>query len=295
MKNILNKLSDKKILITGANGYIGNQIKSVLNKNNIYPKTSSGDLSYKKVWKKNLEKETDIIFHLAAAEGKDKDISMNSKSVLALLEVCVEMEIKPKIIFASSTNVFGLTDKRVINEKVKSLPLSEFSAHKILGENYLKQFYKKYKIPSIILRIPNIYGPSSIKKNYYKSVINKVTAHSIKKKNLKLFNNRNFLRDFLYIDDVVNAFLICSLINKKFYDAKFYILSSQEKTTILDVWKIILNKTNNKNLTIDNKNLLSPMEYRNFTADSSKFRSLTNWNSKTKISKGIDLTIDFLK
>ena len=278
MKNILNKLSDKKILITGANGYIGNQIKSVLNKNNIYPKTSSGDLSYKKVWKKNLEKETDIIFHLAAAEGKDKDISMNSKSVLALLEVCVEMEIKPKIIFASSTNVFGLTDKRVINEKVKSLPLSEFSAHKILGENYLKQFYKKYKIPSIILRIPNIYGPSSIKK-----------------KNLKLFNNRNFLRDFLYIDDVVNAFLICSLINKKFYDAKFYILSSQEKTTILDVWKIILNKTNNKNLTIDNKNLLSPMEYRNFTADSSKFRSLTNWNSKTKISKGIDLTIDFLK
>ena len=89
--------------------------------------------------------------------------------------------------------------------------------------------------------------------------------------------------------------MICSLINKKFYDAKFYILSSQEKTTILDVWKIILNKTNNKNLTIDNKNLLSPMEYRNFTADSSKFRSLTNWNSKTKISKGIDLTIDFLK
>ena len=77
----------------------------------------------------------------------------------------LKWKLKLKIIFASSTNVFGLTDKRVINEKVKSLPLSEFSAHKILGENYLKQFYKKYKIPSIILRIPNIYGPSSKKKS----------------------------------------------------------------------------------------------------------------------------------
>jgi UDP-glucose 4-epimerase len=295
MKNILNKLSDKKILITGSNGYIGNQIKIALNENKINPKCSTGDLSFKEIWKENLDKKTDIIFHLAAAEGKDKDISMNSKSVLSLLETCVEMNIKPIIIYASSTNVFGLTNKRVINEKVGSLPLSEYSAHKILGENYLKQFYRKYHIPSIILRIPNIYGPTSMKKNFNKSIINRVVANSIKKKNLKLFDNRNCLRDFLYIDDAVSAFLISSLLDKKSYDASFYILSSQEKTTIQDVWKIIQNKTNNKNLTIDDKNLLSPMEYRNFTADSSKFRELTNWKSKISLNKGIDSTISFLK
>jgi nucleoside-diphosphate-sugar epimerase len=295
MKNILDKYSNKKILITGANGYIGNQLKTFFNKNKIYPNCSIGDLSNKEIWKINLDKEVDIIFHLAAAEGENKDISMNSKSILALLEACVEKNIKPKIIYASSTNTFGLTNARVVNEKTKSFPLSEYSAHKILGENYLKQFHKKYKIPSIILRIPNIYGPSAMKKNFNKSIINKVVAQSLKKKNLKLFNNRSCLRDFLYIDDVINAFVLCSKLDNKFFNGNFYVLSSKEKTTIKDVWKIIQNKTNNKNLTIDDKNLLSPMEYRNFSADSSKFRKLTRWKSKTKLDRGIDLIINYLK
>ena len=134
-----------------------------------------------------------------------------------------------------------------------------------------------------------------MKKNFNKSIINRVVANSIKKKNLKLFDNRNCLRDFLYIDDAVSAFLISSLLDKKSFDASFYILSSQEKTTIQDAWKVIQNKTNNKNLTIDDKNLLSPMEYRNFTADSSKFRELTNWKSKISLNKGIESTINFLK
>lgn len=295
MKNILNKFLDQKILITGANGYIGNELKIFFNENKIYPKCSTGDLSNKEIWKKNLDRDIDIIFHLAAAEGKNKNISMNSRSVLALLEVCIEKNIRPKIIYASSSNLFGLTNSKVVNENSKSLPLSEYSASKFLGENYLKQFHRKYKIPSIILRIPNIYGPSSIKKNFKKSVINKVVSQSIKKKELLLFNNRNCLRDFLYIDDVVKAFVISSLMDKKLFNGNFYLLSSKEKTTIHDTWKIIQNKTNNDNLTIDDNNILSPMEYRDFTADSSRFRALTGWESKIKLNEGIDLIINYLK
>ena len=294
MNSTLNKFYNEEILLTGSSGYIGNQLKIFLNKNNISTKCSVGDLSNKEIWRKNLDQKIDTIFHLAATEGKNKDISMNSNSVLSLLEVCVEKNIKPKIIYASSTNVFGLTNKRVVNENTKSSPLSEYSTQKFLGENYLKQFNIKYDIPSITLRLPNVYGPSSMKKNFNKSVINRVIRESLKKKDLKLFNNRNCFRDFLYIDDVVNAFYLCGILDNKYFNANSYLFSSNEKTTINDIWRIILRKTNNKNLIIDDKYILSPMEYRDFNVDSSKYRKLTSWRNLVKIDKGIKLTIDYL-
>ena len=288
------KFADSNILITGSNGYIGKELKNLLSDKDFNVQCSRGDLSKKEIWKENIDKDIDYIFHLAAAEGENKNMEMNSTSVLNLLNVCVDMNIKPKIILASSTNLFGATDLEIVDETSPSLTLSEFSAHKLLAENYLKLFYQKYHIPSLTLRIPNVYGPSSSKRNFNRSVVNRVIKLSLEGAGLKLFNNRGCLRDFLYIDDIVNAFYLCGGLNSEHYKGNFYLLGSNSTSSIEDVWKVICNKTSS-DLIIDNKNMLSPMEYRSFICNSSKFRDLSLWTVKVPLNKGIDLTLEYLK
>jgi nucleoside-diphosphate-sugar epimerase len=289
------RFADSNILITGASGYIGKELKILLSNKNFNVKCSSGDLSKKEIWEENLSANVDYIFHLAATEGENKNLAMNSTSVLNLLNVCVDRKIKPKIILASSTNLFGATDLEVVDETSSSLILSEFSAHKLLAENYLKLFYQKYHIPSLILRIPNVYGPSSIKSNFNRSTVNKVIKLALEGAKLKLFDNRGCLRDFLYIDDIVNAFYLSGGLDGKYFKGNFYLLGSKSTLSIEDVWKTIQSKTNSSDFIIDNKNMMSPMEYRSFICNSSRFRDLSSWTDKVPLDKGIDLTIEYLK
>jgi len=289
------KFADSNILITGSDGYIGKELKNLLTDKNFNVQCSSGDLSKKEIWEENIHKDIDYIFHLAAAEGENKNLAMNSTSVLNLLHVCVEMNIKPKIILASSTNLFGATDLEIVDETSPSLTLSEYSAHKLLAENYLKLFNQKYHIPSLILRIPNVYGPSSSNGNFNRSVVNRVIKLSLEGTELKLFNNRGCLRDFLYIDDIVNAFYLSGGLDSKYFKGNFYLLGSNSVSSIEDVWKVIQNKTNSGDFIVDNKKMLSPMEYRSFICNSSRFRDLSSWIDKVPLNKGIDLTLEYLK
>tara|TARA_A100001011_G_C14241965_1_gene813659 strand:+ start:775 stop:1116 length:342 start_codon:yes stop_codon:yes gene_type:complete len=105
-----------KILLTGHNSFIGGELLHYFQKNNCEVYTSNKDLSLKKNWQKIINKKVDLIYHLASAEGIGKDISFNSKSILYLLEICVEKKCSPKIIYASTTNIFSLKSKSNVTE-----------------------------------------------------------------------------------------------------------------------------------------------------------------------------------
>ena len=135
--------SESKILITGSRGYIGNELLQFFRRKGLDVRESDGDLSSREVWEENIDREFDFIFHLAATEGKNSNVEMNSLSTLNMLNTCVANNIKPRIIFASSTNLYGATEQEVVDEESISFPLSEYSAHKLLAEGYLRLFNKK--------------------------------------------------------------------------------------------------------------------------------------------------------
>jgi len=283
------------VLITGSKGYIGNELKNYFNKVGCNLIVSEDDLSNKIVWEGLINKNIDYVFHLAAAEGKNKSISMNSLSAKYLLEVCVEKKCFPKIIYASSTNLFGNISTGIINESCDSYPISEYSSHKFLAENYFKYYYLNYKIHSIILRIPNIYGPVSNENNLIKPVLNFVINKALLVKRINLYKNKDCLRDYLYIEDAVKAFYLSGLVKNEHCDGSFYIIGSDFRGTIEDISEKIKMQLDNLEINLDNKFVLDPMEFRNFTTDSSKFKNISNWVCEVPIDEGIALTIDFLK
>ena len=176
------------------------------------------------------EIEPDYIFHLAAAEldangDIETDLKVNAISVLYLLKTCIEKKCYPKIIFSSSTNIFGNVNSDVVNENTKSNPPAEWSAHKLLAENYIKKKLKRIKIKYCIGRIFSFthknQDTSFVVPNLYK----RIKKSKGKKKALK---NLNHFRDFISVNDICNAIEL--IIKKESMEIlKFFIFGNYQK------------------------------------------------------------------
>ena len=186
----------------------------------------------------------DYVFHLAAQEyfyrsgyDPEQDLQFNTLPILRLLEVCRTQNYRPKIVFASSANLFGLVDTLPVNEDNRADPLTMWAIHKLTAEHYLKLYSQQFGIKSISLRLANVYGPTARRSVMTRVVINKVIAKALGGEALITYANKGCIRDYVFLKDVVQAFLLAGAYcgsNK----SPFYVIGSGEGETIADVWHV---------------------------------------------------------
>lgn len=314
------KYRKKTILITGSSGFIGSSLARAffdidcrlllldINGRIDVPKNIISsvklikmDVTRESTWK-DLLRGVDFVFHLAALEYNCsnfdiyKDLSINALAVISLLEACRKNKYKAKIIFSSSANLFGLANSLPLNEKSQTDPISLWSAHKLMAENYLKIYMAKYGICAVILRLTNVYGPAYNRKALCNVVINKVIANALAGDDLYLYRNSECQRDYLYIDDVVRGFLLAGIFDGEPPEKGYYLIGSGEGLTISEVWKIIASEVEKQmgtkvKVRANHRIALEPFDYRNFIADSRLFSRTTGWESLTKLKNGIRSTV----
>lgn len=311
----------KTVLITGGMGYIGSALTeafcgiecnlkimcspsgSVWKPKNGKANVSvfHGDVSQRHLWEPILD-GVDYVFHLASVEGDydiKHEIAVNSMSMLYLLDVCHENELRPKIVYSSSANIFGLTKTNFVDETFSDNPVSTWSAHKLLAEQYLRVYNKKCDLKSVILRLSNVYGPVPNKKVVKRVIINKIIHNALTGKALTLYKNQYCVRDYIFIDDVIRAFLLAGNINENISNAKSYVIGSSKGVRIADVWKLIAKKvfdiTRKKiKIELDESVQLEPMEMRNFISNTSAFNKDSRWKASVDLVEGIDYTVNSL-
>jgi UDP-glucose 4-epimerase len=216
--------SEKKVLVTGGSGFIGQHLMKRLDKSNIkgciydteeivqgYGKYIAGNVfDLDKL--KDVVKHNDVIVHLvglgdAGICQKDpmKSFQLNILSLQNLLEVC--RFGNKKIIFPSSAAVYGLTDDLPTREKCPPNPTNIYSWHKFICEKLIKSYHDNFGLDYVILRIFNVYGEGS------KGVIKFFIEKAKKNETIELFGPHQF-RDFVYAGDVAEA-LFQSIIHEK--------------------------------------------------------------------------------
>jgi nucleoside-diphosphate-sugar epimerase len=319
--SILDAYQGRTILITGGRGYIGSALTQSLSDINCKlllldqkPEDAwmpehknakvlvfNGDVSEKETWNSVLP-GVDYVFHLASKEyfyrseyDPERDLQCNALSILHLLEACRKKNYRPKIVFASSANLFGLIDMLPVSEDNLDDPLTIWSVHKLSAEHYLRLYSQQFGINSISLRLANVYGPTARMSVMTRVVINKVIARAIGGEALITYVNRKCVRDYVFLEDVVQAFLLAGanhLSNKK----HFYVIGSGEGETIANVWQLIANSVmshTGKNIPIrfEESVKIEPLELRNFVADTDLFERATGWKPRTTLSQGIDITV----
>lgn len=232
-----------KILLTGADGFIGKYLVSKLKKLG-YDVTGISkrecDITNKKVVK-NLFKEKNfgIIFHLAAftpqklEEEKDFEnlFSVNVLGTLNLLETSLEKGVK-KFIYSSSSSVYNRQDISIPAKEEYVSPENIYGISKLAGENLCEIFRKKHKLKTISLRYSSVYGFGQKEGSVLPIFIEK----ALKDEDIVIFGKGERTQDFIYVEDVVEA-NIKSVFSKT--EGVFNIGSGKE-TSMIELAKTIL-------------------------------------------------------
>lgn len=208
---------NNKILITGATGFVGKKLQEYFKMNKIEyislsehgdRKTNTKPVDLKKIKeiKSFINKERpNIVIHLAANVDLSRNYEVgvkcfenNTLATYNLIDACKEIE-NLRFIYLSTEEIYGNTKVPHVEYQTVNPP-SPYAISKLAGENICAYYSEKYNFKSVILRVGTIYGPNQPQKYYLPQIV----AKAIKGESIPI-NSGKKKRDYVFIDDVVNA------------------------------------------------------------------------------------------
>lgn len=313
----------KRILITGGAGYLGTNLMAYLNnidcqiicldkaQASVKPKDNKAKIDYisedihnKTIWERILQ-EIDMIFHFAAQTNvyeanhdPVKDFNINVKPMLQLLEVCRKRAWHPIVLFSGTVTEAGIPKHLPVNETHPDIPITFYDLHKLMAETYLKYYVRNGIVKGTILRLANVYGPGPESSSADRGVLNMMIKKALHGEDLTLYGKGNYLRDYVFINDVVRAFLLAGS-KIEHLNGQHFIIGSGKGYKLKEAFSLVTARVKLKTrksvqvLNIEPQKPQSPIEVRNFVADSSKFFQTTGWKARCDLKEGIDRTIEF--
>lgn len=308
----------KKILITGGAGFIGSHLAkrcidggdSVTIVDNLssgdisnVPEDAEciiGDISEKKTYRTLLAgRKFDCVLHLAAQssgeisdERPDLDLRSNTLGTLLLLQWCKKQDV-PRFLYASSMAVYGNPQKVPVSEATPPAPLSFYGISKMAAEHYIFSYSGK-GLQTTVFRMFSVYGPGQDLNNLKQGMVSIFLAYLLKNEPVWVRGSRDRFRDFIYIDDVADAWYK-SISNKKTY-GKTYNLATGRKTF---VHELIREEILSLGLDPD----IYPVRYEGFTpadqfglyADIGRIRKDLDWKPRYSLKDGLALMARWAK
>lgn len=272
-----------KILVTGATGFIGKHLVLKLrNEGNevIGINSTNGDIAEEATWL-NLP-SAEVVIHLAAStfvpaswENPETFLKTNLLGTISALNYC--KRYGARMVFLSSY-LYGNPDKLPISETAELRPNNPYALSKKMAEDAC-EFYSKYHgINITILRPFNVYGPGQTGNFLIPSIIKQIISGiSIYVKDL------DPKRDYIYIDDLINAIIKASKLQDRFNVFNIGTGKSYSVAELIELIQRILCK----NLPIHSSNERRPEEIMDTVADISKAVNFLNWQPQWTLEEGI--------
>jgi NAD dependent epimerase/dehydratase len=316
------ELKDKKILVTGADGFIGShlvetlidrgyKVKAFILYNSFnswgwletFPKEKLNNLE---IFVGNISdpngvreavKDVDIIFHLAALiaipysyYSPDSYIETNIRGTLNILQAAKDFKIE-KILITSTSEVYGTALYVPIDEKHPRQGQSPYSATKISADYISESFFRSFNLPITIVRPFNTFGPRQSARAVIPTIITQLLAgsHEIK------LGALHPTRDLLYVKDTVNGFIEIAISDHVI--GQEINIATQTEITIGDLAKKIINIINPSAKIVSDIQRMRPekSEVERLYGSNEKIKLLTNWKQKYSFDEGISETIQWFK
>ena len=245
---------------------------------------------------KDLLKGQNILYHFAYSslpgtsyEKMEEDIVQNVAYSISLFKAAVKSKVE-KIIFPSSGGtVYGETTMLPIKETAETNPICSYGITKLMIEKYLYMFNKLFGIDYLIYRISNAYGPGQ-NPNGQQGLIANVLGKLIRSQKISIYGDGDTIRDYVYIDDVTRAFV--GGIDDRVKNDIFNIGTGEGYS----INEIINNCSNIVGKKPDVEYLPKrDIDIRLNILDSTKIKSLIDWNPNTDIREGIKKAYEWVK
>jgi len=297
-----------KVLVTGGAGFIGSHLTDKLveknhkvvvvdnlstgKKENINSKACffNADIcDFEKI--KKAFKGTEIVFHLAALPRVQSSVNdpvatgkINILGTINVFKAAVDEKVK-RVVFVSSTAVYGDQERAFFREKDNPNPISPYALQKLTGERFAELFCRLYNLKTVSLRYFNVYGPRIDFNSDYGLVVGRFLFQKKQGKPLTIFGTGEQTRDFCYVDDAVDA-LIKASQSSRIKGGEVINVSSGKSCSINKLANIIGGKV---------KYLAKrPGDILYAKADISLARSILKWKPRISLEQGIEKTKEWM-
>lgn len=273
-----------------VSGFRSNTHPSILNRDAFVIK---GDLRDYGMVEKATE-NMDFVFHLASILSHYCDvdpeatIDVNIKGTWNLQKACARNMVE-RIIFASTSFVYGEPQQIPVNEEHPTPCKDILGITKLAGEKILQSTYPS-KIGYTILRMFNVYGPRQYPDKLYTAVVPTWITLALKKQSLEIHDDGSQRLDFVYVEDVADAFIACL---RNCAENQIFNVGSGTVTSMNSLASLINKITENP--APPHYNQAHPAYFKRVQSDIKKIENLVGWVPKVSLSSGLEKTVNFFK
>jgi len=232
--------------------------------------------------------------HLDSMKNPFVDLEINAKAQLSILEECRKFNPTIKIIFASTRQIYGRPQYLPVDEMHPLVPVDVNGINKLAGEMYHVLYNKVYNIKTLVLRLTNTYGPRMRIKDTRQTFLGIWIRNLLENKPIVIYGDGCQLRDYNYIDDVVDAFL--TVAGSDVWNGSIFNLGDSNPISLETTAKLMIEENNTGNYIFTPfPEELKKIDIGDFYSDFSKIKANLGWNPKVSISEGFRETIEYFR
>ena len=317
-------LVGKKILITGGMGFIGSNLARRLielgneitivdsliaeyggNLRNLHDLRDEIRINLSDIRDefsmKEIIKDKDYLFnlagqtsHLDSMENPFVDLDINAKAQLSILEACRKNNPEIRVVFASTRQIYGKPKYLPVDENHPLNPVDVNGVNKIAGEQYHLLYNKVYGIATSVLRLTNTYGPRMRIKDARQTFLGIWIRNLLEGKPIQVFGNGSQRRDYNFVNDVVDAFLIVA--TSKIAIGKAYNLGAPDPLSLDETARLMCEKVDGSSYEhIPFPQNRKAIDVGDFICDYSTFSETFGWKPEITFDQGIAESIDYFR
>lgn len=250
----------------------------------------------------HLIKGKDILFHIGMQTSHVDsmtdpfwDIDINCRGNMVVYEAVRHHNPGCYVIYAGTRGQYGVLETTPVDEKQRMQPTDIYGVNKVAAEGYGFVYNRAYEMPFCSLRVNNCYGPRHQMRHAKYGILNWFIRLAMDGETIKLYGDGSQKRDYNYVDDAIEAFLLAGA-NRDQCNGEAFNLGSGRARTLREATEMILEAAGTGSLELvewpaDRK----AIETGDYFADFSKFTAATGWQPKVEMEDGLAQTVEFYK
>ncbi len=295
--NLVRKLVDDGARVLIVDALLANHGANYFNLNGYLGKVELQILDIRSLEFPPLLKGADFYFNLAAQSSHLgsllnplEDLDINTRSQLAMLEYCRLNNPDIRIIFTSTRQVYGRTTNLPAEENHPLRPVDINGVDKVAAENYLRLYHQLYGLNTVALRLTNTYGPRMRVNGQYLPFLGNWLKSLFETGAIEVWDE-NIIRDFTYVDDVVNALMSIGWYDQAFGDV--FNLGG-EISNLGNIARLLVKLWGKGQIQVTSfPEERKKIEIGNIYTNYNKIHDLTGWEPSILLKDGLKSTLDY--
>ncbi|HET7220320.1 MAG TPA: NAD-dependent epimerase/dehydratase family protein [Vicinamibacterales bacterium] len=234
------------------------------------------------------------VSHIDSMADPHTDLEINCRAQLSMLEACRKHNPTVRVVFAGTRQVYGRPDRLPVDESHLVRPADINGVNKAAGEYYHLLYNNVFGVRACSLRLTNVYGPRQLIRHNRQGFIGWFIRMAIEGREIQVFGDGSQLRDFVYVDDAVDAFLRAGASDA--CNGEVFNVGGDGPISHKDLVALLLDVAGTGSVSfVEWPAEKKRIDIGSFYSDSSKFQRTVGWQPRVDLRSGLRQTIDFYR